>query len=213
MYADDTQVYLSFSPRDSVEQDNAWHRLEACLTSISGWMEQNLLKLNGETTKFTTKQYTHLHDVSVTLGDAVITPSQSVRNLGVVFDHIMSMEKHACSVSRSCYAHLRNISQIRRCLNKDATRSLMHIVLSRLDYCNVLLCGASILRPRSCSWSKTQLHGSSRGPVDGNTSHQCSVICTGCQLNAGYRVQSHHAYIPRVARPITIIHRGLDQSI
>jgi hypothetical protein len=110
-------------------------------------MEQNLLKLNGEKTEvmlFTTRQYKHLHDVSVTVGDAVITPLQSVRNLGVVFDHAMSMEKHVGSVSRSCYAHLRSIGQIRRCLNIDATRSLVHgLVMSRLDYCNVLLCGAS----------------------------------------------------------------------
>ena len=61
---------------------------------------------------------------------------QSVRNLGVVFDRTMSMEKHSCSVSRSCYAHMRNIGQMRR--------SLIHSpVTSRLDYCNVLLCGAS----------------------------------------------------------------------
>ena len=148
MYADDTQVYLSFRPRDSVEQDNALHRLEACLASIGSWMEENLLKLNGEKTEvmlFTTRHFQHLHDVPVTIGDAVITPSESVKNLGVVFDRTMSMEKQVSSVCRSCYAHLRNIGQIRRSLNKDATRSLVRsMVTSRLDYCNVLLCAATI---------------------------------------------------------------------
>ena len=57
-------------------------------------------------------------------------------------DRTMSMEAQVSSITRSCYAQLRCIGQIRRFLTLDATRSLVHgLVTSRLDYCNSLLFG------------------------------------------------------------------------
>lgn len=54
----------------------------------------------------------------------------------------MTMEKHISSVCKSCYGQLRQIGHIRKYLNTDATKSLVNsLVTSRMDYCNVLLCG------------------------------------------------------------------------
>ena len=45
-----------------------------------------------------------------------------------------------CSVIRSCYWQIRSIGRIRNYISEDACRSLVQsTVISRLDYCNVLL--------------------------------------------------------------------------
>lgn len=45
-------------------------------------------------------------------------------------------------VCRSASYHLRNIGSVRRFLSTDATKSIVHgLVTSRLDYCNALLVG------------------------------------------------------------------------
>ena len=50
------------------------------------------------------------------------------------------MEAHVNSVCRSSFSHLHNISSIRRVL--DTTVIIVQaLVISRLDYCNSLLCG------------------------------------------------------------------------
>ena len=52
------------------------------------------------------------------------------------------MEKHVTDVCRSVYVGIRRISNIRRYLTKDATKTIVRaFVLSKLDYCNSLLSG------------------------------------------------------------------------
>ena len=81
---------------------------------------------------------------TIRVGETVVTPSCSVRNIGVVMDRAMTMEKHVLAVSRTCYHQLRNIGRIRRSLTTNAAKSLVHgLVTSRLDYCNALLYGTS----------------------------------------------------------------------
>ena len=76
------------------------------------------------------------------MGGSKIVSTNCVRNLGVMFDTTMPMEKQVISVCRSGYTQLRNIGRIRRYLTNDATKSLVHgLVTSRLDYCNALLHG------------------------------------------------------------------------
>ena len=68
--------------------------------------------------------------------------SSSVRDLGVIYDQHLNMSHHVHSVCRTGYYHLRNIGRIRRYLTLDATKTIVHaLVTSRLDYCNLLLYG------------------------------------------------------------------------
>ena len=46
MYADDTQLYLTF---DSDESDASIGRIEQCIRDIRSWMMRNELKLTGKT--------------------------------------------------------------------------------------------------------------------------------------------------------------------
>ena len=70
------------------------------------------------------------------------SPITSVRNLGAWFDGHMSMSVHVGKVCSKAFRSLYNIRQIRKFLTPDATRLLIHaLVTSHLDYCNSLLYG------------------------------------------------------------------------
>ena len=85
-----------------------------------------------------------LKQICLNLGEHVIHPAQNIRNLGVIYDVSMCFEDHVNRLCRSCYCELRNISRVRRYLTDDAAKSLVHsLVISKLDYCNVLLFGSS----------------------------------------------------------------------
>ena len=51
-YADDSQLYLSFSPGNSLCQDAAVSAMEACIADIKKWTRQNSLMLNDDKTEF-----------------------------------------------------------------------------------------------------------------------------------------------------------------
>ncbi len=71
-----------------------------------------------------------------------ITPSASVRNLGVIFDGQLTFKEHIAKTARSCRFALHNIRKIRPFLTEHAAQLLVQaLVISRLDYCNALLAG------------------------------------------------------------------------
>ena len=46
LHVDDTQLYLSFSPDDDIQQKEQIQKLEKCISDIREWMIDNRLKLN-----------------------------------------------------------------------------------------------------------------------------------------------------------------------
>ena len=52
IYADDTQVYTSYDPRNQADCLNSLISLERCIKDIQNWMTSNKLKLNMEKTEF-----------------------------------------------------------------------------------------------------------------------------------------------------------------
>ena len=144
IYADDTQVYLSFDLKDAT---NALQKLNSCLSDIRSWMIENKLKINDDKTEFLIIASPHSHkkltdNHSLTVGNSSIGPSSSAKNLGVIFDNNMNMEKQVSNICKSANFQLRNIGSIRKCLNDTAAAQLVHsLITSRLDYCNSLLGG------------------------------------------------------------------------
>lgn len=146
LYADDTQLYLEFRLTDEVSQQEAIRRLELCVASIRAWMSKNMLRLNDDKTELLIaypKSTTAANlPGSVVIGDANITPSTQVRNLGVAFDSTMALEQHVSNICRAAYFHLRRIGHVRRYLDLQSAKQLVHaLVISRLDGCNSLLYG------------------------------------------------------------------------
>ena len=69
-----------------------------------------------------------------------ITPSATVKNLGVTFDEHLKMERHVNEICSAGYYHLSNIGAIRNSLDKASAEKLLHaFVTSKLDFCNALL--------------------------------------------------------------------------
>ncbi len=139
-YADDTQLYLSFRPDDPTVA--AW--ISGCLADISAWMKEHHLLLNLAKTELLVFPATPTlqHDFTIQLGSSTITPSSSVRNLGVIFKDQLTFKDHIAKTARSCMFALHNIRKIRPFLTQHAAQLLVQaLVIARLDYCNALLAG------------------------------------------------------------------------
>ena len=73
---------------------------------------------------------------------SVIQPSQFVRNIGVIFDNKLNMERHVAAICKSAFFQIRNIPRIRKFLSVSCTKVLVHaFVTCTLDNCNSLLYG------------------------------------------------------------------------
>ncbi len=91
-YADDTQLYLSFRPDDPTVAA----RISGCFADISAWMKEHHLQLNLAKTELLVFPATPTlqHDFTIQLGSSTITPSSSVRNMGVIFDNQLAFKDH-----------------------------------------------------------------------------------------------------------------------
>jgi hypothetical protein len=144
MYADDTQLYLSFKPE---EYSSAIIQMQDCLADIRLWMNENMLKLNDSKTEFMViGKKMSLQKLpakrQILIGTECVTATDKAKNIGVVFDTSLSMADQINSICRSSYFQLHNISKIRPFLNKKATATVVHaLVTSKLDNCNSLLYG------------------------------------------------------------------------
>ncbi|XP_072016384.1 uncharacterized protein [Amphiura filiformis] len=79
---------------------------------------------------------------TVTIGDSAIDLTHEARNLGIIFEDSLDMEKHISNVCRAGWACIRRIGQIRKFLDEAATEKLAHaFITSRIDCCNSLLLG------------------------------------------------------------------------
>ncbi len=82
------------------------------------------------------------HDFTIQIGSSTITPSTSVRNLGVIFDDQLTFKVHIAKTARSCRFAQHNIGKIRPSFTQHSAQLLVQaLVISRLDYCNALLAG------------------------------------------------------------------------
>ncbi len=74
-------------------------------------MKEHHLQLNLAKTEllFVPATPTPQHDFSIQLGTSIITPSTSVRNLGVIFDDQLTFKEHIAKTARSCRFALHNI--------------------------------------------------------------------------------------------------------
>ena len=142
LYADDSQLYISFSPGDSAAKLNG---LQSCLASVQSWMPTNKLKLNPDKTEFLLigneqQRSTYLSTFSIELLGVETHPAKSARNLGVIFDKNFNFRSHISAICSSCIYHILYLRRIRRHLDLDSAKLLANaLVSSRFDYCNSVL--------------------------------------------------------------------------
>ena len=146
LYADDTQLYLTFNARDTDDYHCCISSLQNCVKAVKTWMTDSKLKLNDDKTELIviTSPYYHkrLESAVFTIDDAVIVPSSAARNIGVIFDNTMSMSCQVSAVCKSVHFHLRNISKIRKQITNEACEKLIHaLITSRIDCGNACIFG------------------------------------------------------------------------
>ena len=73
------------------------------------------------------------------IGDECIRYSKQIKNVGAWLDEHLDMNKQINTTVSLSYKSLKNIGRIRNILTKEHTETLVHSVMSRLDYCNSLL--------------------------------------------------------------------------
>ena len=139
-YADDGQTYISFTCKN---KEQAMILLQNCLEDIRKWMVFNHLKINNDKNKVIffspKKQISTDLAINIKFGSATIKPSLVVKNLGILMDNLLTMEKQINKTTKSAYFHIRNISKVRKFLDIETTKTLVHtLVISRIDYCNSL---------------------------------------------------------------------------
>ena len=89
-YADDSQVYISFSPNDRAEQLAVVRNMEDCIRDIRFWMLNNDLKFNDDKTEFliigSSQQLEKLDNISIRVGDSDIhpVPSREILVVGLI---------------------------------------------------------------------------------------------------------------------------------
>jgi hypothetical protein len=143
LYADDTQLYISFTPGDHA---TTLSHLSSTLDAVHSWLSSNRLVVNAAKTEYllvgTNCQRAKVISSSVTFKGNALSPSHVVRNLGVTLDSSLTLTKHISSVSQSSYHVIRQLRQIRSSLDHNSSVLLANaLVTSKLDFCNSLYYG------------------------------------------------------------------------
>ena len=140
MYADDCQLYTSFS----MSTNEAVSSMQMAIDDIRAWYAANMLKLNDDKTEMRvigSKCHTIPKLPDLNVGSTVITPGEHFRNLGVTMDTKFTMEPHITKIMQIAFLKIRQISYYRKFLTPSAAKIIHAYITSRLDYCNGLLYG------------------------------------------------------------------------
>lgn len=99
-YADDIQIYLTINPYHSHLPDS----LTSCIRDIKHWLLLNFLKLSNNKTEILligSDKSLNRSDLSFKVDNVHVKPSNSVRNLGVLFDSSLSFASHISVVVKT----------------------------------------------------------------------------------------------------------------
>ena len=114
-YADETQLYLAFSPNVQGDDASAVKAMCDCIMDLRKWMIRDQRMLNDDKTEFLllgTKQQLAKVDInSITVGESVVNTKPVVRNLVPWFDSQLSMSTLISKLCSSAFFHLHNLHQ------------------------------------------------------------------------------------------------------
>ena len=135
LYADDTQLFQSFSV-DTFSENILL--LQNTISNLSSWMASNFLSLDPAKTEFLLLGLPAQLEFTIS-SNTTIQPVSSARNLGIIFDSNLSCSDHISYISKSCFSHIRDLRRISNTLDhKTACTIATSLVHSKLDYCNSL---------------------------------------------------------------------------
>ena len=136
MYADDVQFLDADTPSNILALKK---RVEDNLSVAMKWFTQNRLKINPSKTEMIvlkSRRRTLNTNFSVRFGSDTVSPSQSVRVLGVTIDSCLAWEAHVTSVVQRCNMILVGLARMRNRVPKDTKRMLVEsLVFPHIRYC------------------------------------------------------------------------------
>ena len=141
LYADDTQVYISFLPENVNVIIN---KFNCNLANIAFWSRCNGLKINPSKTECicvaTRKKIELVNSLKIepiVINEVVIAVQDTTKNLGVVFDSGLQFDHHVRRVISCCYAKFASLYKYKLQLQSSVKWRLMSsLILSHIDYCN-----------------------------------------------------------------------------
>ena len=146
-YADDLQLYQHCLPTDVDMMKDCF---SMCVERIMVWMSSNRLRLNASKTEIlwllgsSRRLARTALPSSIVIDNCNVPLADEVKCLGVTIDSALTFSKHVSSLVRTCYFQLRQLRSIRKSLTVDTCHALVRsLIISRLDYCNGILTGAS----------------------------------------------------------------------
>jgi Reverse transcriptase (RNA-dependent DNA polymerase) len=148
-FADDTQIYKSYSVNDVVNSVNA---INTDLESLAVFCEDNNLILNpGKSYHLIIGSPSNLNKLSkmsvpdVSIRGTVIPRCTTAKNLGLVFDECFSWEPHVNTIIRSCFAILKPLFRNRKFLSQNVRLILIQsLITPKFDYCDIVFMHMSI---------------------------------------------------------------------
>jgi len=146
-FADDHTASKRFLPKPELEAQ-AVHELEEFASECNDWMKGNKLKMNSSKTEHivfgSALQLNKLTIQEIDICGAKIEKHNTIRYLGAYLDDTLSFKEHIKIKCRNAMLNFFKIKSIRKYLTEDATETLvLSLVISHLDYCNVILYGIS----------------------------------------------------------------------
>ena len=153
LYADDSQLYISFNLLDKSDLNVKLELIKECLTEIKLWMVQHFMKLNENKTQFILigkkAAVDKFKETTLNLSGTTIQQTDfkkdSAKSLGVKLDSDLSMKRQVNDVKRKCYWSLTNLGNFGHFLTENLKISLVKtLILSKLDYCNALYIGLNV---------------------------------------------------------------------
>ena len=128
-------------------------RLLAYFNDLHSWMLTNMLQLNGNKTDFlcvlSPYRLTKYDREASTFGDIVVAPNGTIKSLGTTFDVHLSVSKQVIRIISTCSYRLCQLARIRKNISTHAGHAVVQsLIISRLDYCNVLLAGLVVYQVR-----------------------------------------------------------------
>lgn len=153
---------------------------------------------------------------SITIDNATVPFSGTVKNLGVTLDSHLTMHAQVLSIIRAVNFELRRIGSIRYYLSEQAALTLVSaFILSRLDYCNALLYGCPqyllnrlqklqnnaarlILRIRKSEHISPHLHALHWLPIEARIKYKIACLTFGAFTHTGpaYLTDMIQTYTP-----------------
>ena len=146
-YADDSQLYLKFSPTTSNSVDDLAQKVQECLFDIKKWMSERFLKLNmNKTELIEICPFQHANCFTefpnITVGSTCIKPQRYAKCLGFYYDNKLSLSKQVTEIVNTCNFRLMNLRKIGTKFSKELKVQLTQAyVMSCLDYCNSVYYG------------------------------------------------------------------------